>query len=769
MATATDTKSRIDPILLDSVPRSVRQRIGSIRARISRQALLLGLIRFILTLATAVVLSFALDNVLDLPRAARVIVSGAAAALLAVAFFKFVVWGWTHPADDDSIALSIESAYPELQDRLISAIQLERELRDGDAGWNSRDMIRAVIGEVESKLANLDLGRVARRERLPRLSLLTLMVVAALVVFFGTNPVLADIWFKRNVLFLEKPWPRDVEIQVIHEARTVVLGDSFTVNVEVLRGEPSRVTIDTFFADRNDRDHDMIQQGNTYRWTYQNVTESFEYQVHAKGAAPSQRFSVEVVVPPRIEDVEFYLEFPGYTQRPPTPEDDPVKHTALRVPAGTRIRYRAVANRPIEDARLVEVSPTGGRRERGETEADLVAKAFASEVGTPFDAAHPAIAADDPRVLVGELLAAIPALPAEDDGKARARPNRTRRIAFGLVADGIMTRRPTVFEVRVDPDRQPSIDVIEPGRAKDVTPAARVRITARATDDYGIVAAEIGYVIRSGETGEETEETTIVLQELAGEGERETVRDLVAGGRDIRLRTSIDVGGIGAKPGDRVIYTARARDQYPDAREAPQARTYELRVVSPEELLRILQERLLRLRSELRAIEKLQERARDLGLGVARSSAAKSALERDERKKLYESEIIERKVSTRLGLVANELDLIAEERRQNKVGDEEEARWHDELRDIARGLSENDVPEAARSLEGLRKAEALDTLVMRQTVERQDEILTAIQNLASRINRWGDYTEMIQRIRTLIGDQEEIHERTKKKVRDGHK
>ena len=142
---------------------------------------------------------------------------------------------------------------------------------------------------------------------------------------------------------------------------------------------------------------------------------------------------------------------------------------------------------------------------------------------------------------------------------------------------------------------------------------------------------------------------------------------------------------------------------------------------------------------------------------------------RPERKKLYESEILERKVATRLSLVGKELQRIADERRQNKVGDEQEISWHEDLRAIATGLAERDVPEVARVLEVIRKAPEHDALALRGAAASQETILTAIRDLAARINRWGDYTEVIRELRNLMGDQKTIFKKTQGAVRDKHK
>ena len=95
-----------------------------------------------------------------------------------------------------------------------------------------------------------------------------------------------------------------------------------------------------------------------------------------------------------------------------------------------------------------------------------------------------------------------------------------------------------------------------------------------------------------------------------------------------------------------------------------------------------------------------------------------------------------------------------------------------ELEAGVRDLAERASPLVAQRLEDSRAAPRLDKLVRSRLVQVPDlqhEILKAIQALISRIDKWGDFTEVLQEVRDLLSGEETIIEETRKAVQSEHR
>src|SRR5262249_20414572 len=151
-----------------------------VRHRIRAVELALGGERALLALVGAIVVSFVLDTALEPDVGVRrpfTIFLLASALLAGGGFFALA---FRRRLTDDAVAVLVEQVYPELEDGLVSSVQLSRDLERGGLGHTSPALIRSVINRTAHKARNLDFGRVVDPSPLLPATFLTLAAVFGL-------------------------------------------------------------------------------------------------------------------------------------------------------------------------------------------------------------------------------------------------------------------------------------------------------------------------------------------------------------------------------------------------------------------------------------------------------------------------------------------------------------------------------------------------------------------------------------------------------------
>jgi len=108
-------------------------------------------------------------------------------------------------------------------------------------------------------------------------------------------------------------------------------------------------------------------------------------------------------------------------------------------------------------------------------------------------------------------------------------------------ADGLSNPGDTEYFIRTLQDRPPDVRIVRPASDRQVTRVEEVLIEARADDDFGVAALDLVYAIGGG-------------PEKALPFEREGSGTAVSGRRTVYLED------LPVRPGDFVVYYARARD-----------------------------------------------------------------------------------------------------------------------------------------------------------------------------------------------------------------
>src|SRR3954463_2255552 len=313
----------------------------------------------------------------------------------------------------------------------------------------------------------------------------------ALALIVSIPPMVRGIDIARLRLF-----PGSVRVHVEPGDVRVRAGAPVRIRASVRRSE-ARITdlapALTVFANDQHREVTMPAAAGAFEYVIDSVDRTFAYEVSA-GAARSSRYTVTMVRPARVDRIDLHYVYPSFAGLAPRDEQD---GGDIYAPAGTRVRLRVHADKPVAQGELALSKSTSlslQRRDDRTFEADLVLA---------------------------------------NDGSYRI------RLTDG---DGLVSRDEAEYFIRVMDDRPPDVRILRPSADQQITPLEEVAIEARADDDYGISRFELVFAVAGGA------EHVVPFERVSGTDIQKVGTRLLPA-EDLHVR-----------PGDVIAYYARAAD-----------------------------------------------------------------------------------------------------------------------------------------------------------------------------------------------------------------
>jgi hypothetical protein len=359
-----------DPVLAQLRPLLSRQ-LGKLR----RRYMIYGLAKSLLWTAALVTLFFVLDHWLRLPTAVRLLHSVATIAVCGYAITRFVRYPLSRQFTDIDLAMWVESTYPDLHQRLVSAVQLHAEPVDGRRN-QSQAMIDQLWQETAARTRELRLDELFDNRALTKVAALAALLTAALLVGAATQPVTARAFLLRH-LGAQVDYPRDTTLIVElppagpnmqrvdrGEMTELVLPAGADLHVSVLaRGVvPDEVFLMRATADGDDagveRSLPMTPRpGDRFRHVFRRVSGSFVF--HARGGDDEdgdRTVIVRTVRPAQVATLAAAITPPAYTGVERLDQSG----GAIEALVGSEVELTVEATAPVRDAVLVFLE--SGRR-----------------------------------------------------------------------------------------------------------------------------------------------------------------------------------------------------------------------------------------------------------------------------------------------------------------------------------------------------------------------------------------------------------------------
>ncbi|MFB3785930.1 MAG: hypothetical protein ACE15F_06125 [bacterium] len=270
--------------------------------------------------------------------------------LLFLACEGWAVWYWFYrplrePVAPQRIALYIEENHPELENRIISAV----EFRKGDNRGSSAWMIEQFFKESEQFTRRISFSDLLNTDTLVKRVLIT---AGFFIVSLGILSGFHRVWIP------EFHWAQSApETRVSAPDFTVEPGDA-----RVRRGDqqvvlarpsqtgfPAAIRWRTGDAPWNAAAMEPSPSGGAFYHTFPNIQNDVEYQVQY-GNRSSDVYRVTVWYPPRVESIDLTYTYPDYLGM--EPKEVP-NGGAISAVEGTRARISAWVNKPLVSAELV--------------------------------------------------------------------------------------------------------------------------------------------------------------------------------------------------------------------------------------------------------------------------------------------------------------------------------------------------------------------------------------------------------------------------------
>lgn len=713
---------------------SIRASLDAVRRRVRTYYLVHGLGRVALTLAAFVILTYIADYLIPkLPAAVRGAFLLGGVGALGYMTWRHLLYPLGKEIGDDDLALCVEKTNPQLKDRLISALQLSRNLgKPGEENFNSPELVRVIVDDAREAAKGVRFFDILTA-RVPRAAMFRgCAALLSVVAYFALiQPEHARIWAQRILLLRPVAWP-GTHVRFVLDRNQVPKGEKFTAVVEatgVMPIEPAadanefvrvlcsaynfvtgrgkrpqvHLTIKWASGDEVDRERMVADAGSLYHYDILNVPDDFVMQA-ATVDSETDWVSIHAAPSPRIDRIFVRYDYPDYTGMKDTPADHPEEGGNLKAPAGTTVSVEADVNVPLKEAQL---RLTIGR------EAEFPVP---MEIGPRANGSGSTIRGKFPIVADGEYSVFL--LSQED------LPSRVNRYSIRSIQDG-----------------HPVVKVTEPAMDKAVTPIAVVPLGAMTTDDYGVVEVAFYWI----KVGTEAAPNKVVFDHEQNTGDYGTTK--------IQSAYAMDLSAFGAKEGDVIRYWIEAKDNHgPEPHPPTKSKEYNLSVVSKETKESQLEDKISQLKGELEknaaAEEAEQKRVRD----IIQPFSAKDQLTQAEKRAISALTTSQRQLGQRLERLGKEFSEVLKDVEVNKLMDPTSKERLEKVKEMISDVAQKKSPQAAEELsraetspKGPERGEKLTA-----AADRQQEALEELQKALEELGKWEDFQEVVKAWREIL-------------------
>jgi len=661
------------------------------------------------------------------------------AALIGLGFmlYRRVVQPVLVALGDRVLSLQIERRHPELGDALVTAVELSQWVDRAPEG-SSPALTKAAIEWGVRRAEGLRFFDVINFAALARKAAIVLVFTSLLVSACMVRADVMGLWARRNLLLADDPWPQDTHLKVVgvnEQGRIVVpRGDDLEVRVLVDPNGQVPAVVHLDHEPNRGRRHieQMLSVGpHEFRATFPNVLDPFAGRLRVRGGdAVTPWYDIRLVDRPTVEQLALVVSPPAYTGQNDTKRTSGL--SAYAVLKGSTLRIDARTNNPIDEARLLH-----GSTPRTDLTVDP----------------------NDPQHVYTTL-----------------EPNQLDNGAFGIeLVDGagLQSRRPTRFTLRVESDQLPRVRARLEGIGDLATPDARIPLNLRMSDDFAIVDAALSYELSTpGRGGDPAEDADA---DAAGDRSKRlpipSVAKHLPANKIEPTEHVFDLRGRDMPTDAHLSFTIEATDN--DQVTGPKTGrsvTFAVKLVSDQEL----RDELLRRETEQRVeFERMHAEQRQLLVetqAFAADLVDANQMSASERSTLGNLEKSQRLLVGRCEQVAQQLRQILREVVNNRIEDEGgplQTRLSQRIIDPIQALGTGPVPAAADELDAAMAAELAgparrDRLAA--AVSRQEQVLQAMDDILESMVKMEGYQEAVNLLREVLSEQENIRERTIKRL-----
>ena len=484
------------------------------------------------------------DWLMPLPSAVRIALLAIGVGVIGYLLYKYLVQPLRASLTLRDVALNVEGNHPNLEDRLVSAIEFgDRESADPIEAHMLQRLLEDTIERVKgiNFKATIDHSRTRKH----------VGIAALVVVGCSILSLLFPTEIHTSLLRVLVPWERTDPILTTKLAvepgnARILRGKSLPIHVTVTGKSAEKVVLtygdigaqqpSTSEVKKDDQQPktmiNMLQNPDDKRgFAYEifNIDADMEYYVVANEAI-SERYTVEVFEMPKVTEISVAYTYPDYTGLKPVVQTGTGNIHAV---VGTQAEIRLTTNKAIQTASIATSSqPSAVGQEPSGTDENV----------RNSDNDLPRADNQQPIAINGNTLTTT--IDVVENGSYAIQL---------LCIDGFNNEIPIEYTIKAIPDAVPEVVIKEPGRDVKVTKLDEVEIIAEATDDYGVAELKLMYRVGSDALQELVMESSVSTPIVGSESGADTRR--VADGTYTFYLEEFDV-----EPGDVISYYAHATD-----------------------------------------------------------------------------------------------------------------------------------------------------------------------------------------------------------------
>ncbi|MGB7346642.1 MAG: polyketide synthase [Pirellulaceae bacterium] len=745
--------------------------LGSLRQRVRRYVVWDSVLAVLAVVLVAFWIGLAMDYLpvilggTEMPFLARMLLLLVVAGIIIAIIAKMLLGRLSRPLPDDSLALLVERQHPEIGGRLVTAVQLNTPGRTGDS--HSPELLKRVHKEAAAAVDQVDPNRVFRWEPLFRKGMIVAPLALMLLGFAIFNPSAFGRATGRLTLLSNDPWPRRADIEMVGVELPVVSaseeetveptlleftdnqlrlpkGSNATLRIraEAEQSEVPMVCTVYYRTESGTRGQSNMRRVGRVVDGYQSfvlegpplagLSESFTFSVLGLDDRLDD-YRVEAVQPPAITEMNVNVRYPNYLRVEGAGDVDltATYKSGLRVNEGSEVTLVAASSTPLGDADVML------KTDSGETRADNIQYS------------------DDRRELRLKL----------DDFNAATTVRIVPRDEGGISAQA-----PYRYFLGVVLDEPPELELRTKGIGTAVTAIAKVPMDSVATDDYGIDSMRVSVTPSSETDNEKFGETKTANRDLKldRDGKSKVVLDL----RDMVADGELDE----IVPGSAINVFAEAADRYDLGKpHVTRSEVFRLQVVTPEQLLALLERRELAMRSRLeqtidetRSLRDSLDLLRRRGFESTDNAADEQEATRqvqNRRLRVQQSGLQASKTSEELSGIAASLDDMLQEMVNNRVDSaDRRERIGTGVRDPLKKVVAEPLAQLIDQIADVEKTVANPADAAKKTalaVQTSEEVLLQLTAVLEKMLDLESYNEILDIVRGLIDDQNELLDETK--------
>jgi hypothetical protein len=606
------------------------------------------------------------------------------------------------PLGDVSLAAWIEQKRPELADRLLTAVELGNQPHPF-----SRALTAQSAAEAAQLLGQLQLAKLVPRRPVLRHVAVALAMFAGLATFTCLAPVVAQTWWRRQILLADERYPRRTRLVVLGfdgSDKKAAKGSDFelTVAADPTGVVPEYVEV-RYRVGRSGalrRGRMTVLANGHFRFVFSDLLEPIELQVRG-GDHTSDWLSLTPVDAPALSAVRLTIDPPAYLNRKPTTID--YAGGAIALPDGAAIAIELRGTRSLQwlHCRCNGVELPVARHDVSTFSTDLCLE-----------------------------------------------QNLTVEISFADL-DGIGPREPVRVELRAVVDKPPTLRATAYQVGRSVTRMASLPVRIAAEDDYGI--ERLRFV---GTAAERSVDRPIPI--AAADTSRVDRQELFS------------VADWKLEPGKQLSLAVEAADG--DTRRGPhvtRSEAMQFEIVTAEDLLVGVAGRELQLRQRFEQVIRELEDARQTvaTLGTSNSASPQEPTSIDRLRLERTIQDLQRSQTETAGVADAYRDLVAE-LRWNKIANSALlARMEQGVIEPLDGIVQGPFPAVADRLRGLRNRAESFAQLRAECTESLDRLLAACRAVLNAMLKLESFNEAVAILRGIITDEESLGQRIKEERR----